>query len=275
MSHLTLTALARLVDETPTALEAAHLQACADCRGELDRLRADVASLAALPDIAPPTHAWHALDARLAAEGLRRTARRPAWFAASYRMAAGIALLAIGTAVGTLVVAPRVHTAPAHVATVPADDDTSAVTAAAPLTTPPAAGDSPGEVADIVTAPPPAASQPRAPVYDVTEPVRGRTRFAANDVPAPRTADEALAWMREAETHYLEALARFAELTGGIAGDDPVARLAALEGIVLTTGAALDQAPADPVINGYHMTALAQREATLRQIATSTAPYWF
>jgi hypothetical protein len=45
-----------------------------------------------------------------------------------------------------------------------------------------------------------------------------------------------------------------------------VSRLAALEGIVLTTRAALDDAPADPVINGYHLTALEQRDAILRQI---------
>ena len=45
-----------------------------------------------------------------------------------------------------------------------------------------------------------------------------------------------------------------------------MSRLAALEGIVLMTGAALSEAPADPVINGYHLTALEQRDALLRQI---------
>ena len=49
-------------------------------------------------------------------------------------------------------------------------------------------------------------------------------------------------------------------------GLDPLNRLAVLEGIVLTTGAALREAPADPVINNYHLTALGQREALIRQI---------
>ena len=34
---------------------------------------------------------------------------------------------------------------------------------------------------------------------------------------------------------------------------------------MLTTRAALGQSPADPVINGYHLTALAQRNATIKQ----------
>ena len=45
-----------------------------------------------------------------------------------------------------------------------------------------------------------------------------------------------------------------------------MSRLAALEGIVLTTRAALNEAPADPVINGYHLTALEQRDALLREL---------
>jgi hypothetical protein len=48
---------------------------------------------------------------------------------------------------------------------------------------------------------------------------------------------------------------------------DPVARQAALESILLTTNAALREAPADPVINGYHLTALAERDAVLKAIA--------
>jgi anti-sigma factor RsiW len=48
---------------------------------------------------------------------------------------------------------------------------------------------------------------------------------------------------------------------------DPAARLAALDNIVLTTAEALHEAPADPIINSYHLTALAQRNAVLRQLA--------
>lgn len=85
--------------------------------------------------------------------------------------------------------------------------------------------------------------------------------------------------LQQAEEEYLAALARYEELTrGDDAGDAetaPLARLAALEGIVVTTRAALDEAPTDPVINGYHLTALAQRDATLRRIATGGGDPWF
>jgi hypothetical protein len=63
------------------------------------------------------------------------------------------------------------------------------------------------------------------------------------------TAQEAAAAVRDAEQTYLSALTRYAELAGRTETTDPVARLAALESIVLTTRAALGQAPADPVIN--------------------------
>lgn len=91
-----------------------------------------------------------------------------------------------------------------------------------------------------------------------------------------RTATEAEAAVRRAEAAYLDALTRYAELSGSPAGSDPVNRLAALEGIVLTTRAALEQEPSDPVINGYHLTALSQREAILRTIGRSSdAQEWF
>jgi hypothetical protein len=43
-------------------------------------------------------------------------------------------------------------------------------------------------------------------------------------------------------------------------------RLAALDGTRRVLGEALNQAPYDPVINGYYLTTLGQREATLRQM---------
>ncbi len=101
-------------------------------------------------------------------------------------------------------------------------------------------------------------------------------RFAAMTERSPRTPQEAAVLLREAEAMYLDALARYAHLAGSEEdAGDPLARLAALEGIVLTTREALGRAPADPIINGYHMTALAQREATLQQIAATTRNPWF
>ena len=45
-------------------------------------------------------------------------------------------------------------------------------------------------------------------------------------------------------------------------------RLAALDHVSQAVGEALDEAPYDPVINGYYLTTLGQREATLRQLNT-------
>ncbi|HUF68596.1 MAG TPA: hypothetical protein VMM79_08045 [Longimicrobiales bacterium] len=91
----------------------------------------------------------------------------------------------------------------------------------------------------------------------------------------PGTPEETLQLYRQAEALYLEVLTRVAALEEEDGGGDPVARLAALEGIANITRSALDQAPADPVLNGYHLTALAQREATIRQIAASKPGRWF
>ena len=82
--------------------------------------------------------------------------------------------------------------------------------------------------------------------------------------------------LRLAEEAYVAALAEYSEATGSARAVDPLNRLAALEGIVLTTRAALEEAPADPVINGYHLSALGERDAILRQIdAREDEEPWF
>jgi hypothetical protein len=81
--------------------------------------------------------------------------------------------------------------------------------------------------------------------------------------------------LRNAEAAYLQALTRYAELTGIEDDFDPYSRLAALEGIVMTTRTALESAPADPVINTYHLAAVGQREAMLRQLAAAHDDPWF
>jgi hypothetical protein len=45
-------------------------------------------------------------------------------------------------------------------------------------------------------------------------------------------------------------------------------RLAALDQMISTTREAMREAPHDPVINGYYLTTVGQREATLRQLNT-------
>jgi hypothetical protein len=104
--------------------------------------------------------------------------------------------------------------------------------------------------------------------------------FVGSALPAPSGSTPTAAAqveeaLRTAESAYLEALTRYAELAGEGSARDPLSRLAALEGIVLTTRAALEQDPADPVINTYHLAAVGQREAMLRQIAAASDDPWF
>jgi hypothetical protein len=105
----------------------------------------------------------------------------------------------------------------------------------------------------------------------------GSTRGVRNvaNVSSINTTQEAADAVRQTEQAYLNALTHYTELAGRTEAADPVARLAALESIVLTTRAALGQAPADPVINGYHLTALAQRDATIKQLASKSKETWF
>src|SRR5687768_7124408 len=65
MSHLTSESLARLVDESPTTSEHAHLDACRECREALEDLRLQTRALRTLPPVAPPTDAWEKITARL------------------------------------------------------------------------------------------------------------------------------------------------------------------------------------------------------------------
>ena len=74
------------------------------------------------------------------------------------------------------------------------------------------------------------------------------------------------------EARYQQAAAYLAEHDTTVAGEgSPVAyrsRLAALDQVISTTREAMREAPHDPVINGYYLTTLGQREATLRQLNT-------
>jgi hypothetical protein len=261
MSHLNLEALARLVDEAPTALEAAHLAACAQCRDELQGLHEQSAQLAALPALQPPPEDWDRLEQRLQEEGLIRTplaayppSRRRSWVVYGGRAAAAVALFAVGTLTGRALEPDR---APAVAAT---------------RTAPVIDATSPAPVRDAT----PAVFAPEDSGLGAAEsaPPRRLTASAPAAPRAARTAEEAFDLLQQAESSYLEALGRFAELSGSTRTDDPTARLAALEGIVLTTRAALAQAPTDPVINGYHLTALAQRDATLRQVSAGATDRW-
>ncbi len=259
MQHLTLEALARLVDEPPDAAEAEHLGLCGACRDELEAMRRDTAALGRLGTIEPAGAEWAALEARLEREGLISgpgSARRrlaAAWTPRLLRLAAALALYAVGAASG---LALRSRT-PANGAVTPATTSPATV---APV--------EPTAVASAPTAPETVGSpQPEA-----------STRLIASggEASQPATPAEALRAVRAAEQQYLRAYSRYAELASAQQqGEDLVARAAALESVVLTSRAALDRAPADPVINGFHLTAVAQRDAALRQIALRSNGPWF
>ena len=219
MSHLSAEDLARLVDEAPSPDEAAHLDGCDECQDIWLFLRRQTAELSSLPPLTPPAGEWDAVESRLREEGLLQLrpapAGRPAWL----RLAASVAIFAMGGLTGLVV-----------------------------------AGGAPGASGASELAGEPAA-------------VTG----------SPASIEDAATRVLAAEADYLEALAAYNRTTGpaGGAPGDMVARLAALQSIVLTTGAALNEAPADPVINGYHFTALAQRDAVLRQMASAGEDTWF
>jgi hypothetical protein len=267
MSHLTPEALARLLDEAPTAQEAAHLDTCAHCRAELEQMRDDVQSLSMLPDVSPAPDAWDALERRLTDEGLIRRRGFAAFGATrSLQIAAALLLFVGGTLAGRLSVDAS---QPMLAQQTP---PLAAPAAQQPAPLPPAGADASRLAADDA---PRAAELPEQPVQPAPRPPRPETGavLASNNFAAgyqATTLDEAIAVLRQAEDLYLSALTRYAELASNADAGDPVSRLAAMQSIVLTTQAALSQTPMDPVINGYHLTALAQRDAALRQVAAVT-----
>lgn len=239
MSHLSLEALARLLDEEPTTTERRHLEGCAACRTELEALRADLLALGELPDLLPPPPgAWSALAERLHEEGLVSTSMAQPRRSGRHflRLAAALSIFLSGAAAGFLA--------------------RGAGGAGAGGTDPVASAHTQVEIS------------PGAPVGSS---LAARSSLSGRP-PGYATISRDL---EEAEAAYRAALARYAEFTGEDLSTNPIARLAALENIVISTRDALAAAPADPLINGYHMAALAQRDATVRQIAFSGNDRWY
>lgn len=261
MSHLSLETIARLVEDEPDTTEAAHLSACAECRTQLDAMTEDVHALAMLPDMAVVPDQWDALERRLTDEGLIHRPHRAGgpWL----MQAAAAMLLLLGGALAGRMTAPE--TAP-RTAAVP----TEAGDAAQPGPAAP-----PAVLATDADRPPQEDATPALQLEPA--PPRNVTLAADQGMTLPRNAtmDEAAEYLRGAEAAYLEALTRYAELASQAQSGDPIARLAALQSIILTTQAALTETPTDPVINGYHLTALAQRDATLRQVAQASSEQWY
>jgi hypothetical protein len=239
MSHLSTDRLAALGDDEPTPAEAAHLATCAECARERAAYRTLVAMAHAERDaIGLPLTRWDAIAGALAADG--QPPARPVVALAPPSPASRFARasrLPMQIAAGLLLVAGGMIA--------------GRVTAGVPVvpTTNNLASSS---------------SAPNATLANAALPNADSVFFSS--------VDEAREAQRQSEAIYQQAAVFLAQHDSATAGDgSPVAyrsRLAALDQVLSTTQEAMRQAPHDPVINGYYLTTLGQREATLRQLNT-------
>lgn len=124
--------------------------------------------------------------------------------------------------------------------------------------------------AAVAQAPAPANDEPAAPVAGET-PVRDVANLSDVDALLPnyQSTEEARVALQRFEVAYQHAAAFLAEhdTTARAQGAEAYrTRLAALDQVMATTRQAMSDAPYDPVINGYYLTTISQREATLRQL---------
>jgi hypothetical protein len=239
--HLTPDALAALAVAEPTADEARHLAACADCAAERDAHVAVLGLARASRDlVAPPLTEWGALAGALRAEGLLRVDAvergdgdvdvRPLYAARSaagrtrWRWAMRAAAVLLFTSGG--VVAGRLSAGAAPLPAVALGAPTSA---------------------DRVS------------------------QILADSAPTPQTQEEAIAVLTRTERDYRRATQFLADQTSPLVADRPEVyqrRLAVMDEVASLTRAALYEAPHDPVLNQYYLASLSAREATLRQLGT-------
>ena len=234
MEHLSLEALARLVDETPFRSEKRHLAGCPECSRELELLREQREALRSLPDLRPAPGDWPALEARLEREGLLRGStpadtvirlidRRRGWMQA----AAAVVLFLAGGLSGA-VLAPAgwgLQTDGGQVAS--------------------------GEMTEGGVSP---------------------AQLTAEEAATPEEAAEVL---RLAEQQYRDAMLRYRALTRGPEAGTPMdpRHFAAREMLVAASQAAVQEAPDDPFLNGFLVSAVAEREAALNAIFASADRY--
>ena len=240
MPHLPADRLIELGESEPTNTELAHLGACAECERERRAYRAlrELAS-AEGASVGAPLTSWDSLSAALRDEGLMT------------RKSAQILTL---TPPGTPAVArPRRWHAGAW-----------ALRAAAALLLV-AGGVVIGKSAASVEMSPPQTTA-------AADPTLGTV---ANFAGSYTSNAEALAALYRAQREY-ERAATFLMTNNPVADETEPdvyrARLAALDNVMQASMTALEDAPADPVINRYYIAAAGARESTLRQLQTSLPP---
>ncbi|HEY0036474.1 MAG TPA: hypothetical protein VGB66_07275, partial [Longimicrobium sp.] len=91
----------------------------------------------------------------------------------------------------------------------------------------------------------------------------------------PRQAEDAARELLQAQAAYVGALQRYAAIADPNSGNPPETRLAALDRLVTLTAEALEHAPGDPVINGYHLAATAERSRLRRELEQDAQTAWF
>lgn len=270
MRHLDPERLAAIGDGEPTPEEAAHLADCAFCERERLALR-ELIALSRSEGVAPlqaPLTNWESLSARLREEGIVRTAA-PALSLVPGDERSRPAPVSFADAHGTLPYRGRRRAsrgwlrAAAAVVLAVGGMAMGRATANVPL---PLATSS-GEQGDAGR-------------------VTGGANFAAGASLAANPAggadsimsiDDALAMMRRAESEYRLAAAYIAafDTTGGSdvwSVDRYRARLAALDRVSDAALAAVNEAPADPIVNQYLISTRAARAVTLQQLGSSLPP---
>jgi hypothetical protein len=257
MLHLSSERLAALADSEPAPFEADHLADCAACARERAANRALLMmARAEREQLGMPLTRWDSLAPELHRAGLvtagalmspppagvlneraprrARMRRAVAWLQA----AAVLALLGGGAALGRL------------------------TAGASPL------GFLPSREVTIGELPPGHVPLPPVAALPAIGGVPGADMMATEF----GSAEEARAALQRYEIGYRYAARYLAEHDSTARIDDTDAyrtRLAALDRAGRVMSEALREAPYDPVINGYYLTTIGQREATLRQLDTA------
>ena len=231
MLHLSTERLAELADDTPTPMEARHLASCDACAHEREAYRSLVAMAQAEREpFGLPLTRWDAIAAELSAP--------PGASAAPELRTPRSSRWMLQIAAGLLLVA---------------------------------GGAMLGRLSTGEHALPGARTTASAAATSVKDSIS--TVTAASDSATFTSIDEARAAQQRSELLYQQAAAFLARVdTTGAGNGSPVAyrsRLAALDQMITTTREAMRDAPHDPVINGYYLTTMGQREATLRQLNTA------
>ncbi len=232
MSHLPTERLAALVDEIPTASELAHLAGCGACAGERAAFRALTdRSAEESARIGMPLTSWERLAPALIADGLIDD--------------------------GAIDDGQRLRVA---------RDVTVARRA------PRRAWVGWGQAAAAVLLMAGGTMFGRVSAGASVLPAGARQHQAGAQAARFGSLDDARSAQAQSYALYQTATAYLAQRdTSRLAPDSPKAmraRLAALDRANAVMGQALNDAPYDPVINGYYLTTQGQREATIRQLNT-------